>query len=153
AQTQAPVVPPKVDLPALPTGEHAQQEPVTMPGSEPGCTDKTDVRFLIWAWNAQLGGLFANGGPRAAKDSLMCKHGVDLALERQDDTGKMAEALVAFATELKKGTAQPTAGQHFIAIMGDGSATFLKGLNDTLKRLGPEYTAKVVGSMGYSRGE
>ena len=37
--------------------------------------------------------------------------------------------------------------------MGDGSAAFLKGLNDTLKRLGPDYTAKVVGSAGYSRGE
>src|SRR5690349_9978705 len=75
AQTQAPVVPPKVDLPALPGGENAAQTPVTMPGSEPGCVDQTDVRFLIWAWNAQMGGLFANGGPRAAKDSLMCKHG------------------------------------------------------------------------------
>ena len=37
--------------------------------------------------------------------------------------------------------------------MGDGSAMFLKGLNDRLARLGPEYTAAVVGSTGYSRGE
>jgi outer membrane protein OmpA-like peptidoglycan-associated protein len=37
--------------------------------------------------------------------------------------------------------------------MGDGSATIMKGLNDKLVRLGPEYTAAVVGSTGYSRGE
>jgi outer membrane protein OmpA-like peptidoglycan-associated protein len=37
--------------------------------------------------------------------------------------------------------------------MGDGSATFLKGLNTSLRKLGPEYTAVVVGSSGYSRGE
>ena len=36
-----------------------------------------------------------------------------------NDRPKMAEALVAFATELKKGVAQPTAGTHFVAIMGD----------------------------------
>jgi outer membrane protein OmpA-like peptidoglycan-associated protein len=37
--------------------------------------------------------------------------------------------------------------------MGDGSATFLKGVNDTLEKLGPDYRAKVIGSAGYSRGE
>jgi outer membrane protein OmpA-like peptidoglycan-associated protein len=146
AQTKAPSVPPRADLPTLPSAN-------AMPGAEPGCTDKTDVRFLLWAWNAQTGGIFANGGPRAAQGSLMCQHGVDLQLTRQDDVGKMQEALVAFATELSKGKAQPEAGAHFVAIMGDGGAAFLKGVNDTLLRIGPEYTAKVVGSMGYSRGE
>jgi outer membrane protein OmpA-like peptidoglycan-associated protein len=37
--------------------------------------------------------------------------------------------------------------------MGDGSAAFLKGLNDKLIKLGPDYLAEVVGSTGYSRGE
>jgi len=37
--------------------------------------------------------------------------------------------------------------------MGDGSATFLEGLNTQLKRLGPEYTAKIIGATGFSRGE
>ena len=109
--------------------------------------------MLVWAWNAQMGAMLANGGPQAATGSLMCKHGVNLKFIRQDDSSKMQEALVAFATELSRGNANPTKGAHFVAIMGDGSATFLKGVNDTLKRLGPEYTAKVVGSCGYSRGE
>lgn len=153
AATKESTVPPKADLPSLGDQGGSNTVAVSMPGAEPGCTDKTDVRFLIWAWNAQTGGLFANGGPRAAQNSLMCQRGVDLSFVREDDTSKMQEQLVAFATELSKGVAQPTAGSHFIAIMGDGGAAFLKGLNDTLKRLGPEYTAKVVGSMGYSRGE
>lgn len=37
--------------------------------------------------------------------------------------------------------------------MGDGSAAFLKGVNDRLLKLGPEYMVAVVGSAGYSRGE
>jgi OmpA-OmpF porin, OOP family len=83
----------------------------------------------------------------------MCNAGVNLRLLRQDDSGKMQEALVAFATELKDGVANPTKGAHFVAIMGDGSAAFLKGLNDTLRRLGTPYIARVVGSAGFSRGE
>src|SRR5262249_29716735 len=115
--------------------------------------DKPEVRMLIWAWNAQMGAMFANGGPEASTGSLMCKHNVNLKFIRQDDSGKMQEALGAFATELHQGTANPSKGAHSVGSMGDGSATFLKGVNDTLKRLGPEYTAKVVGSCGYSRGE
>jgi OOP family OmpA-OmpF porin len=123
------------------------------PGREPGCTDRPEVRLLGYAWNAQMGLLFAIGGPQSATNSLMCKHGVNLKYMRQDDNGKMQEALVAFATELSQGNPNPTRGAHFCAIMGDGGATFLKGLNDALKRLGSEYKAKVVGSCGYSRGE
>src|SRR5688572_30621555 len=85
--------------------------------------------------------------------SLMCKNGVNLKLTRQDDVGKMQEELITFATELERGERNPDKGAHFVAIMGDGAATFLKGINDQLRRLGPEYQAKVVGSAGYSRGE
>ncbi|HMI94407.1 MAG TPA: hypothetical protein VK509_23705, partial [Polyangiales bacterium] len=147
AENKTPSVPPRADLPEMGATTPA------FAGAEPGCTDKTDVRFLIWAWNAQTGALLANGGPRAAVGSTMCERGVDLQFTRQDDVGKMQESLVAFATELSQGKAQPTAGAHFVAIMGDGAASFLKGLNDTLLKIGPGYTAKVVGSMGYSRGE
>jgi outer membrane protein OmpA-like peptidoglycan-associated protein len=125
----------------------------TEPGTSPGCTDKPEVRFLIWAWNAQMGALLANGGPQATSGSLMCRNGVNLKFARQDDTSKMQEALVAFASELKAGNTNPGKGAHFVAIMGDGAATFLKGLNDQLRKLGLEYTAKVVGSCGFSRGE
>ncbi len=150
------VVPTKADLPQLPSSSGVQPtavKAVALPGTRPGCDNQPEVRFLHWAWNAQMGMMFATGGKQATDGSLMCQNNVNLKLIREDDTGKMQEALVAFASELKNGTANPTKGAHFVGIMGDGSATFLKGLNDTLSRLGPEYTAKVVGSAGYSRGE
>jgi len=149
------VVPAKADLPALPSSQAtpASSRNVAMPGSRPGCEDQPEVRFYHWAWNAQMGLMFATGGQQATDGSLMCKNGVNLKFVREDDAGKMQEALIAFANELKNGNPNPKTGAHFVGIMGDGSASFLKGLNDTLRRLGPEYMAKVVGSAGYSRGE
>src|SRR5438067_3050469 len=133
AKVQESTVPKRVDLPVLNPSMTSNVQPVTAPGTAPGCTDKPDVRMLVWAWNAQMGLMFANGGPQATTGSLMCKEGVNLRLLRQDDSGKMQEALVAFAQELQGGAAHPTKGANFVAIMGDGSAQFLKGLNDTLK--------------------
>jgi len=149
------VVPESADLPDLPAQQASQatNRNVAMPGEGPGCTDLPEVRLYHWAWNAHMGAMFANGGKQSTEGSLMCKNGVNLKFIRQDDVSKMQEGLIAFASDLKAGNAQPTKGVQFVTIMGDGAATFLKGLNDTLKRLGPEYTAKVVGSAGYSRGE
>lgn len=117
------------------------------------CAGKPEVRLLHWAWNAQMGALYANGGAVSTPDSLVCARGVNLKFVRQDDVGRMQESLVAFATALKKGEAQPKDGAHFVVIMGDGAGAFLAPVNTTLARLGPEYTAKVVGALGYSRGE
>ncbi len=153
AKTKESSVPPKADLPETPGEKSSGVVPAQMPGVSPGCTDKTEIRFYHWAWNAQMGMMFAAGGTQSAEGSLMCRHGVNLKLTREDDAGKMQEALAAFASELARGNAQPKKGAHFVAIMGDGAAPFLRGLNTTLKRLGPEYAAKVVGSAGYSRGE
>ena len=117
------------------------------------CLAQPEVRMLIWAWNSQMGAMVANGGAQTQKDSLVCRNGVNLRFIRQDDPTKMQEDLITFANDLKSGVAQPAKGAHFVSIMGDGAATFLKGVNDVLGRLGPDYTAKVVGSCGYSRGE
>lgn len=160
AQVKESVVPQRAELPQVDTTSTGGETATTptsgaMPasGSGSGCADKPEVRFLLWAWNSQMGLMLANGGARATSGSAMCRQGVNLKLIRQDDVGKMQEALVAFATDLKRGNPHPTKGAHYVAIMGDGGATFLKGVNDALKRLGPEYTARVVGSCGYSRGE
>ena len=100
-----------------------------------------------------MGLLFASGGPQATNGSLMCSHGVNFKFARQDDNGKLQEALTAFATQLSQGSANPDKGAHFVTIMGDGAAAFLKPLNDNLKRIGPDYTAKIIGAAGYSHGE
>jgi len=145
----------KVDLPDIPDSSSSSSTSSVSytPSADAGCTDKPEVRMLIWAWNAHMGAMLANGGVQSTKGSLMCEKGVNLRFIRQDDVSKMQEDLVAFATQLKGGSAHPTKGAHFVTIMGDGGATFLKGVNDTLSRLGNEYKAKVVGSCGYSRGE
>jgi outer membrane protein OmpA-like peptidoglycan-associated protein len=138
-------VPPVVDLPA-------GSFPVV--GDEPaGCADLPEVRFYHWAWNAQMGLMLATGGAQATRGSAMCQHGVNLKLVREDNTDQMQAQMLTFAEKLAKGNANPKEGAHFVAIMGDGSAQFLKGLDDRLIALGPEYKAVVVGSAGYSRGE
>jgi OmpA-OmpF porin, OOP family len=126
---------------------------VTMPGKEPGCTELPEVRLLGYAWNAHMGLHFANGGPQATKGSLMCNNGVNLKFARQDMNDKLTEALVTFATKLSQGEKNPTVGAHFVTVMGDGSAAFLKGVDDALAKIGPEYRPKVIGAIGFSRGE
>ncbi len=153
AQTSS--VPPKASLPDAPDPTNPAKPPVAnVQLAPPGCADKPEVRFLHWAWNAQMGLMLATGNKQAAQGSLMCKYGVNLKLIREDMVDKMQAELLAFAEAYKAGEKQPKTGAHFVAIMGDGSAAFLKGVNDVLKKkLGPDYMGVVVGSAGYSRGE
>jgi outer membrane protein OmpA-like peptidoglycan-associated protein len=154
AATKTAVTPEKIELPDANTGSQSLvQTDFSAAGEEAGCTNKPEVRLLGYAWNAQMGMLLANGGAQATKGSLMCKNGVNFKWSRQDDNGKLQEALVTFATELSRGNKKPTKGAHFVTIMGDGAAAFIKPLNDSLRRIGPEYQAKIVNSIGYSRGE
>ncbi len=143
--------PPRVVLPE----EGAGTFPAVTEGA-PGCADLPKVRFYHWAWNAQMGLMLANGGKVAQKDSLMCKNGVNLELVREDNTDQMQNELAVFAESYAKNPSAkvtPDKGAAFVAIMGDGSAQFLKGINDRLSKLGPDVAAVVVGSAGYSRGE
>jgi OOP family OmpA-OmpF porin len=121
--------------------------------TDAGCANEPEIRFYLWAWNAQMGLMHATGGPQATEESLMCQRKVNLKLIREDNVDQMQSLLLTFAEHIKKGEDNPAEGAHFVAIMGDGSAAFLKGLNDRLRALGDEYMAVVVGSAGYSRGE
>src|SRR5687768_15876440 len=90
AETRDSVVPERADLPDLPQGSSVEQvSNVALPGERPGCDDRPEVRFLHWAWNAQMGMMLATGGKQATEGSLMCKNGVNLKLIRQDDAAKM----------------------------------------------------------------
>lgn len=79
-------VPPAIVLPDLPD----QPETAPAPSAAAGCASLPEVRFYHWAWNAQMGLMLATGGKQAAAGSLMCKHGVNLKLVREDNTDAMA---------------------------------------------------------------
>jgi OmpA-OmpF porin, OOP family len=65
AKVQQSAVPRRVDLPVLNTTGSSNVTAAPVPGTSPGCSDKAEVRMLVWAWNAQMGLMFANGGPPA----------------------------------------------------------------------------------------
>jgi len=138
---------------AAPTAAVNAVAQVALPSNTPTAVSGPEVRSLLMAWNSQMGENFANGGPTPTQGSLMAKHGVNLHLIRQDDCSVMQTQLIAFAKALKKGNPNPTEGAHFASVMGDGSAAFIAGMWDELKKLGDDYVPEVVGSAGYSRGE
>ncbi len=141
--TQAASVPPRAAVPMV--------APPT--SAKPGCPSIPETRMLIWAWNAQQGLLFANGGAQATEGSLMCKNGINLKLARQDMVDQMQAELVKCAGELATGHDECAAGAHYVAIMGDGAAAFFAAVNPVLAKVCPDCTAEVIGSAGYSRGE
>lgn len=147
------LVPEKAVLPDVKDALVQNVDPAPLPGSSAAGVRATLVRGEIWEWNAQMNLIYANGGPGTTKGSLMEKHGVNLSLIRQDDTGKMQEDLIACAREISNGASQCSNGANFVVIMGDGSGQFLAAVNPQLKKLGPEYQAKVIAATGYSRGE
>ncbi|HWN41918.1 MAG TPA: hypothetical protein VNW71_06825 [Thermoanaerobaculia bacterium] len=118
-----------------------------------GCSDLPEVRFFHPIWNAQMGILYAVGGKQATEGSLMCRSGVNLKLVREDNTDILQAALIVYADKLASGELDPAEGAPFVAISGDGAAVFLKQVNDGIRRFGPGYQARIVGSAGYSRGE
>jgi len=147
------LVPEKAVLPDVKDAMVQNVEPVPLPASTPASVRSALIRGEIWEWNAQIGLIYANGGATTTKGSLMEKHGVNLALIRQDDTGKMQEDLIACAREISNGSSQCSNGANFVIIMGDGSGQFLAAVNPQLKKLGKDFQAKVIGAAGYSRGE
>jgi outer membrane protein OmpA-like peptidoglycan-associated protein len=147
------LVPTKAVLPSVEDAKLSNVTPVAYPTDSPVNVASTLIRGEIWEWNAQMGLIYANGGSQTTKGSLMAKRQVNLNLARQDDTGKMTEDLIACAKEIHDGATQCSNGANFVIIMGDGAGQFAAAANPQLKKLGPDYGLKVIGAVGYSRGE
>lgn len=143
----------RVSMPAIADAQIKNVKPAAYPGTSPAGVSATLFRFGIWEWNAQNGLMLANGGKLTTKGSLMAKYGVNLSLERQDDTDKMAEGLVSCARELKDQAKQCSTGYNAVIIMGGGVPQFAAKANANLLKLGPEYKLKVIGAVGRSNGE
>ena len=124
-----------------------------IPTADPSTNGSTPFTIKVMAWNSQFSLMLANGGKLTTVGSLMEKYNVNMTIERLDDCEQMKVDLVAFADAVANGNPYPTDKPAFVAVMGDGVAAFLAGINPTLKKLGDEYVAQVVASAGYSFGE
>ena len=142
----------KIDLPTAPENASQTVPQLGLPSDAVANVNSREMRFLLWAWNSQMGLMFANGGAQTTKGSLMEQNGVNLKLIRQDDVSQMQASLLKFAKEYKDDP-DTKEGAHFVAIMGDGSAAFLAGINPELEKLGSDYRAQVIYSCGKSLGE
>ena len=141
-----------VALPDAAKNTNASVQAAGMPSDTPAKTTTPEIRWLVWAWNAQMGVMFANGGAQTTEGSILAGKGVNLKLTRQDDVPKMQADLVKFAQEYQNNK-NTTAGTHFVTIMGDGAAAFLSGVNPELEKLGPDYKAQIIYTCGKSLGE
>ncbi len=150
------IIPSKANLPDLNEALVANVEPQPFPETAKASVKAPLIRTEIWAWNAQMGFIYANGGVDTTRNSLMEKHGVNMKLVRQDDTTQMQNDLIACAKELRDGANQCSGGANYVLIMGDGSGQFFAAVNPQLSKLDSghgDYIAQVIGSTGYSRGE
>ena len=147
------MIPQKASLPDVQDAKVSNVAAASLPQSTTASVQAPLIRGAIWEWNAQAGIIYANGGARTTKGSLMEKNGVNLLLYRQDDSNKMQEELIACAKEIHDGEKQCSTGANFAIIMGDGAGQFAAGINPQLKKLGNQYTVSVIGAVGYSRGE
>src|SRR3990167_4832612 len=51
-----------------------------LPGTKPASLRTPPVKITMYPWTAELGILFATGGPQTTEGSLMAKHNVNLRL-------------------------------------------------------------------------
>ena len=139
-----------VKLVAMPTTTAA---PPCMDGNTRNCLSSALFEGEIWAWNGNGGLIFATGGAtsdkgiQTAKGSLMEKYGINVRLQRQDDTNQMKTDLISTATRLK--TDPNASGIKFITIMGDQGGATMKDMEKAC----PTCDFEVMGVIGYSRGE
>lgn len=145
------VVPQKAVLPDIKDAQVADVTPYQFPSTTSTECDGA-IRSEIWAWNAQMGALYANGGADTTKGSLSEKHGACVHYQRQDDTSQMQIDLLACAKDLKDAT-ECANGVNFITIMADGSGQFMGQFNAQGKKICADCTAEIVGTTGFSRGE
>lgn len=141
----------KVALPDAPeaslSGNAAKLE---LPGAEESVNGGTKISWKIMAWNSQFPLMYANGGAKTTKNSLVDKANLQIEVVRQDDCNKSIADMVKFAQDYKS---NPNTPGVFASFMGDGMPMFFAALAKELEPLGPEYQPIAFYAMGKSYGE
>jgi OmpA-OmpF porin, OOP family len=126
---------------------------VPAPSDAPSNVGGSEIRFNVMGWNAQRGLVYANGGQRTTRGSIMERRRLKVNLVNQNDVEVTKTDMLKFAQALSQGESNPSVGAHFGIFMGDGTPAILAALNDQLAKYGEDYVAEVIGAVGYSRGE
>lgn len=108
----------------------------------------TPVVWEVMAWNSQMAGMLANGGPRTTQGSALAAGGVDMQIQRQDDVSKMQADLVKNALDLQSSPGTPGL---IVSIMGDGLPAF-SAVQGQLQKAGTQLQV-IPYSVGKSFGE
>ncbi|HEX8425088.1 hypothetical protein, partial [Hymenobacter sp.] len=136
----------------LPTSTASSRTNIAVPLAQlPGTTPAekgTPITWEVMAWNSQMAGMLANGGPRTTQGSAMAANGVDMQIVRQDDVAKMQADLVKNATDL---ASNPETPGLLVSIMGDGLPGF-SAVQEQLKKAGTQLQI-IPYSVGKSFGE
>lgn len=141
----------KVSLPDAPEASLAgNATKLELPSADEAANGGTKVSWKIMAWNSQFPLMYANGGPKTTKGSLVDKANMQIEVVRQDDCNKSVADMVKFAQDYKS---NPNTTGVFASFMGDGMPMFFAALAKELEPLGPEYQPIAFYSMGKSYGE
>ncbi|MGI4832029.1 MAG: OmpA family protein [Janthinobacterium lividum] len=108
----------------------------------------TPVVWEVMAWNSQMAGMLANGGPRTTQGSALAANGMDMQILRQDDVSKMQADLVKNALDLQN---SPSTPGLIVSIMGDGLPAF-SAVQGQLQKAGTQLQI-IPYSVGKSFGE
>jgi OOP family OmpA-OmpF porin len=138
-----------IELPAAASGSRATLVvPLApLPGTAPA-EDGTPVVWEVMAWNSQMAGMLANGGPRTTQGSALAANKIDMQITRQDDVSKMQADLVKNALDLQ---ANPQTPGLIVSIMGDGLPAF-SAVQSQLEKAGTSLQI-IPYSVGKSFGE
>ena len=111
----------------------------------------TDVRMIVWAWNAQMGILYANGGADTTQGSLMAATASTCTSRARTTPARWKRSWWRWRSGMKGGTDSKD-GVHFITLMG-AAPLLVRGRRRAPEEGLRDCTAEVVGVPGYSRGE
>lgn len=129
------------------TGSNIAAPLLPLPSSTPSDTG-TKIVWEVMAWNSQMAGMYANGGPRSTNGSTMSANGINMTIIRQDDTSKMQADLLKNATDYKSDNKTPGL---LVSIMGSGVPAFTS-LDKQLEKVGAHLVI-IPFSVGKSAGE